>query len=89
MVAAGQTVQMAYMADKNAGDAVVFDQVLLTTSPLAIGQPMVSGATVKGSVVGHGRTKKVRGVKFHNKVRYRRTFGHRQDFTTVKIESIA
>jgi len=38
--------------------------------------------------VTQGRSPKVVGIKFHNKVRYRRKFGHRQDFTLVKIDKI-
>ncbi len=89
LVSVGQTVDMAFMADKKVGETVVFDQVLLKTTPLQIGQPLLTGASVSGTIVSHGKTKKVRGVKFHNKVRYRRTFGHRQNFTKVKIEAIA
>ena len=75
---------------QDAGSKVVFDQVLLVSDQdTKVGEPLVSGAKVSATVVRHGRTKKVTGVKFHNKVRYRRKFGHRQHFTKVKIDSIA
>jgi large subunit ribosomal protein L21 len=77
------------LIDGQPGDAITFDQVLLVTGPeVKIGAPTVAGVKVTGNIVAHGKTAKVRGVKFHNKVRYRRTFGHRQDFTRVKIEKI-
>lgn len=72
------------------GKPVSFDQVLMVSDTATkIGDPIVSGVKVTGTVVAHGRHDKVTGVKFHNKVRYRRKFGHRQPFTKVKIEKIA
>lgn len=72
------------------GKPVSFEQVLMVSDTATkIGDPIVSGAKVTGTVVSHGRSAKVTGVKFHNKVRYRRSFGHRQAFTKVKIEKIA
>jgi|GEM_PF-370528 len=88
LVSVGQTMNLATMPG-NPGDTVTFDRVLLVTEPsVKIGTPTVAGAKVTATIVGHGKTKKVTGVKFHNKVRYRRTFGHRQGYTTVKIEKI-
>jgi large subunit ribosomal protein L21 len=45
-------------------------------------------ATVKGTIVGHGRGKKVLVFKFKRKKQYKRTIGHRQDFTEVKVGDI-
>lgn len=88
LVTPGQTIQLATLPGKP-GEAVSFDQVLLVGGDqVKVGTPVVNGAKVTGSIVAHGKTKKVTGVKFHNKVRYRRTFGHRQAFTSVKIEKI-
>jgi large subunit ribosomal protein L21 len=72
------------------GKPVTFEEVLMVSDEKTkIGEPLVSGAKVTGTVIEHGRHDKVTGVKFHNKVRYRRKFGHRQPFTKVKIEKIA
>ena len=46
-------------------------------------------ATVKGTIVGAGRGKKVLVFKFKRKKQYKRTIGHRQDFTTVKVGDIS
>ncbi len=54
-----------------------------------VGAPTVAGAKVAAKVVTHGRADKVRVVKYKPKVRYKRTVGHRQPFTEVKIERIA
>jgi len=42
-------------------------------------------ATVKGTIMANGRGKKVLVFKFKRKKQYKRTIGHRQDFTAVKI----
>ena len=74
--------------DLAAGAKVTFDEVLLVNDKTStIGAPF-TGSKVTAVVVAHGRAAKVTGVKFHNKVRYRRKFGHRQPWTKVKIEKI-
>lgn len=73
-----------------AGKTVSFSDVLmLAGKETTLGNPTVKGATVEGTVVAHGRADKVIGVKFHNKVRYRRKYGHRQRWTKVKITRIS
>ena len=49
---------------------------------------LVSGATVKGTIVGNGRGDKVLVFKFKRKKQYKRTIGHRQDYTEVRIGDI-
>jgi large subunit ribosomal protein L21 len=88
LVAIGETLTLPTREEKP-GEQVTFDEVLLLADKdVQIGKPTIAGAKVTGTIVSHGRTAKVRGVKFHNKVRYRRTFGHRQGWTKVKIEKI-
>lgn len=72
------------------GKPVSFEQIFMVSDEGAtkFGNPVVAGAKVTGTVLEHGRGEKVVGIKFHNKVRYRRKFGHRQPFTKVKIEKI-
>jgi large subunit ribosomal protein L21 len=45
-------------------------------------------ATVKGTILGNGRGKKVLVFKFKRKKQYKRTIGHRQNFTEVKVGDI-
>jgi large subunit ribosomal protein L21 len=45
-------------------------------------------ATVKGTIVANGRAKKILVFKFKRKKQYKRTIGHRQDFTAVKVGDI-
>jgi large subunit ribosomal protein L21 len=53
-----------------------------------IGAPLVEGAKVTATVVEHGRDPKVIVFKKKRRKHYKRTKGHRQGFTTLKIESI-
>ena len=74
--------------DTEAGKNVIFDHVLLTAqedgADTKIGKPYIAG-----EVIEHGRDKKIRVVKYKNKIRYKRVYGHRQHFTKVKIGKIA
>lgn len=46
-------------------------------------------AVVKASVVGESKGPKVEVFKYRNKTGYRRSAGHRQRYTTIRIESIS
>ncbi|HEY1239862.1 MAG TPA: 50S ribosomal protein L21 [Bryobacteraceae bacterium] len=50
---------------------------------------LVSGATVKATIVGNGRGDKVIVFKFKRKKQYKKTIGHRQSFTEVKVGDIS
>jgi len=69
---------------------VEFDHVLLVQSDdnLQIGKPFVTDAKIFAEIIKDGRGPKIRVSKFKAKVRYRRTTGHRQSLTSVKILSI-
>lgn len=75
----------------NEGEAVSFSTVHLIDNDgkVRIGEPNISGASVKASVIGHLQGDKV--VVFHKKRRkgYRKKNGHRQQFTKIQIDSIA
>jgi large subunit ribosomal protein L21 len=73
------------------GAAFETDQVLLLEQDggaVQIGTPYVSGALVKGRVLSHPRDRKVLVFKMKRRKNYRRTRGHRQELTQVRIESI-
>ena len=88
-VAPGQTVRVETMAIAP-GTSISFDEVLLVGGEKGtlVGNPIVPGAKVTGTVVEHGRAKKVLIFKKKRTKQYRRTNGHRQNFTAVKIEQI-
>ena len=72
------------------GAEVVIDQVLMVGDgeSVRLGQPTVAGATVKATVVAHGRGEKVRIFKMRRRKHYQKHQGHRQGYTELKIDSI-
>ena len=77
--------------DVNAGDSVVFDQVLAIVDGenTKFGTPVVEGAKVDAKVVKNGKGKKIRIFKYNPKKGYRKRQGHRQPYTKVEIGKIS
>lgn len=75
--------------DAAVGTELVFDQVLLVggDEPV-VGTPLVEGAEVRGEVVDQGKADKILVFKKKRRKNYRRTQGHRQPFTAIRITSI-
>ena len=65
---------------------VVFDKVLMANG--VVGRPYVNGAQVVGTVVKHGKNKKIKVFKYNPKKKYRKTQGHRQPYTKVEITAV-
>ena len=55
---------------------------------LEIGRPLVKGATVKAEILGQGRSRSITIFKKQRRKNYRRTNGHRQGFTKLRITGI-
>jgi large subunit ribosomal protein L21 len=72
------------------GAAILFDRVLLIGDgdAVTVGTPVVSGATVSGTVMGEELGPKLVIFKFKQKVKYRRRTGHRQHLLRVRIDEI-
>ncbi len=88
-VAPGDTIVVEKLAGE-AGAAVEFDKVLAIgkdDGELVVGKD-VAGAKVTGSIAGQDRADKIIVFKFKRKKQYKRTIGHRQDQTAVKIAEI-
>jgi large subunit ribosomal protein L21 len=85
----GMTIRVPTL-DAEVGDTVTFDEVLVasTDDGTQVGAPVVSGASVTGEVVSHGKAKKVIIFKWKRRKNYRRKQGHRQKFTEVRIGEI-
>ena len=70
---------------------IEFDRILLVgdhPDGVKIGRPVVEGAKVIAKVNGEFKDRKVIGVKFRRRKRYRRQFGHRQNYLKVTISEI-
>lgn len=74
----------------DAGAQVRLDEVLAVGAGagLVVGTPCVAGASVLATVVENGRDHKVRVFKYKKRKHYRRTRGHRQSYTAVRIDAI-
>ena len=90
-VAQGDTIRFARMSAEP-GDAFETDQVLAIggeESELKFGSPVIAGAKVQGTILQHGKDKKIIVFKRKRRKTYRRKYGHRQGHTLVKIDKIS
>ncbi len=69
---------------------IAFNEVLAVgdENGVEVGKPILSNSKVEAERVREGRFKKVIVARYHSKTRYRKTKGHRQHFTEVKIKGI-
>ena len=72
------------------GAKVVFDKVLVAGegADIKVGKPYIEGCMVEGTAVESGKGPKVIIFKYKAKKDYRKKQGHRQPYTSVKIESL-
>ena len=72
------------------GDRVEFESVLLISDDkdIKIGTPFLEGIKIRAIVEDHQRAKKVTVYKYKRRKGYRRQQGHRQQYTTIKVEEI-
>ena len=89
-VAVGDTVKVETL-EAEAGSVVTLNDVLLVAAEdgsIKAGKPVVEGASVKATVLSHGRSDKVRIFKFRRRKHSMKSGGHRQNYTELKIEAI-
>jgi large subunit ribosomal protein L21 len=88
-VAAGEKIKVEQIA-ADVGQEIVIDQVLAVGSgtDLKIGSPLVSGASVKATVVSHGKHDKVHIFKMRRRKHYQKRQGHRQSYTELEIGAV-
>jgi large subunit ribosomal protein L21 len=72
------------------GATVTLEDVLLVggDGEPRVGSPRIEGASVVGTVVEQDRDAKVRVFKYKKRKHYRRTRGHRQSYTAVRIDAV-
>jgi large subunit ribosomal protein L21 len=85
----GDNVRVEKLAGE-LGEVVELPQVLVIGDgeKVSIGDPVVAGASVKAEIVSHGRDKTIRVFKMKRRKKYRRTQGHRQSFTQLRVTEI-
>ena len=78
------------LLDKEKGAKIDITEVLLINDndKVEIGSPFVASAKVVAVVQGEGKDDKIRIYKYKRRTKYRRSQGHRQDYTEIKISKI-
>jgi large subunit ribosomal protein L21 len=76
--------------DVEAGQQVPLESVLLLVEDdvVKVGAPLIKGASVKATVVGHEKGRKIEVFKYSPKKRIRVHTGHRQPYTRLMINTI-
>ena len=89
-VSAGTKIKVEQLP-ADVGAEIMLDEVLMigNEGDVKLGKPLLSGAAVKAKVLSHGRGDKVRIFKMRRRKHYRKTQGHRQNFTELEIVGIA
>lgn len=85
----GATVYLERL-DAEVGGTVTLHDVLLVggEGEVRVGSPRLESASVVGTVLDQSRDRKIRVFKFKKRKHYRRTRGHRQCFTALRIDAI-
>ena len=74
-----------------AGATVTLDKVLMVSGKegTQVGNPQLAGGRVEAKVLGHGRGDKIRVFKLRRRKHFRKTIGHRQNYTELEITGIS
>lgn len=85
----GDTIYVERL-DTPVGETVSLGEVLLVggEGETRVGAPSLAQAAVRGTVVAQGRDRKIRVFKYKRRKHYRRTKGHRQRYTALRIDHI-
>jgi large subunit ribosomal protein L21 len=88
-VAAGEKLKVEQIP-ADVGAEITLDQILMVGEgeSVKIGAQLVSGATVKATVLAQGRHDKVKIFKMRRRKHYQKHQGHRQNYTELRIDAI-
>ena len=88
-VSAGQVIRVERLAAEIGSD-IVLDQVLAIGdgASLMTGSPLVQNATVTAKVTSHGKGDKVHIFKMRRRKHYKKSQGHRQQYTELQIAAV-
>lgn len=84
------TVKVPFIADKNEGDELVIENILLyeNDADTKIGKPHLDNVKIEAEILEHGKDKKIVVFKKKRRKSYSRKYGHRQKYTKIKIKNI-
>jgi large subunit ribosomal protein L21 len=88
-VVAGEKLKVEQIPG-DVGTEITLDQVLMVGEgeSVKIGSPLLSGASVKVTVLSQGRHDKVKIFKMRRRKHYQKHQGHRQNYTELRIDAI-
>ena len=88
-VVAGEKLKVEQIP-ADVGTEITLDQILMVGEgeSVKIGSPLVSGASVKVTVLSQGRHDKVKIFKMRRRKHYQKHQGHRQNYTELRVDAI-
>ncbi len=89
-VAAGGKLKVETLPAEVGSEIEINDVLMIADGDdIKIGAPVLAGASVKATVLSHGRGEKVMIFKMRRRKHYRKTQGHRQNYTEIRIDGIS
>jgi len=88
-VSPGSSLRVEKLAGE-VGSNITLDDVLMVggDADVQIGTPTINGARVVGTITAQGRGPKLTVFKMKRRKGYRRKYGHRQDYTEIRVDQI-
>ncbi|MDH4155935.1 MAG: 50S ribosomal protein L21 [candidate division Zixibacteria bacterium] len=85
----GATLKIPYR-EAEAGTKFDIDEILLIRDDdrILTGTPLIEKAKIKAEILGSGRAEKQIVYKYKRRTKYRRTQGHRQDYSEIRVNKI-
>jgi large subunit ribosomal protein L21 len=89
-VSTGGKLKVETLPVEVGGEVEIKDVLMVADGDdVKVGAPLVAGASVKATVLAHGRHDKVMIFKMRRRKHYRKTQGHRQNYTEIRIDGIS
>lgn len=89
-VAAGDKLKVEKLAAEVGAEVTLAEVLALGEGEsVKVGAPLVAGAAVKATVLGHGRGEKVKIFKLRRRKHSKKSQGHRQAYTEIEITGIS
>jgi large subunit ribosomal protein L21 len=88
-VTEGAKVKVELLAGAD-GEEITIREVLAVSdgTTTVVGSPYVTGASVQGKLLSHGKARKVTIFKYKRRKDYKKKVGHRQPYTELVVEKI-
>jgi len=86
----GITIKVPYIADHEIGSEIIIDKILMINNndSVSFGRPTIETAQITAELINHGRDDKVIVFKKKRRKGYRKTQGHRQNYSEIKVKEL-